>query len=222
MGRPRSPRGRARLTHERLAEAYPEAVCELDHRNPYELLVATILSAQATDVGVNKATPALFARFPDPWALAAVEPEHVEPYVSTIGLFRQKSKSLVGSARRLVEEHGGEVPGDMRDLVKLPGVGRKTANVIRSVALGLPGLPVDTHVTRLSGLLGLTAETDPVRIEEELNPMIPAAERGDFSLRMILHGRRVCIARRPRCEDCLLNDFCRARHLRLPPPLESP
>lgn len=208
MGRPRSPRGRARLTHERLAEAYPEAVCELDHRNPYELLVATILSAQATDVGVNKATPALFARFPDPWALAAVEPEHVEPYVSTIGLFRQKSKSLVGSARRLVEEHDGEVPGDMRDLVKLPGVGRKTANVIRSVALGLPGLPVDTHVTRLSGLLGLTAETDPVRIEEELNPMIPAAERGDFSLRMILHGRRVCIARRPRCEDCLLNDFC--------------
>ena len=208
MGRPRSPRGRARLTHQRLAEAYPEAVCELDHRNPYELLVATILSAQATDVGVNKATPALFARFPDPWALAAVEPEHVEPYVSTIGLFRQKSKSLVGSARRLVEEHGGEVPGAMRDLVKLPGVGRKTANVIRSVALGLPGLPVDTHVTRLSGLLGLTAETDPVRIEEELNPMIPAAERGDFSLRMILHGRRVCIARRPRCEDCLLNDFC--------------
>lgn len=208
MGRPRSPRGRARLTHERLAEAYPEAVCELDHRNPYELLVATILSAQATDVGVNKATPALFARFPDPWALAAVEPEHVEPYVSTIGLFRQKSKSLVGSARRLVEEHGGEVPGDMRDLVKLPGVGRKTANVIRSVALGLPGLPVDTHVTRLSGLLELTAETDPVRIEEELNPMIPAAERGDFSLRMILHGRRVCIARRPRCEDCILNDFC--------------
>ena len=208
MGRPRSPRGRARLTHERLAEAYPEAVCELDHRNPYELLVATILSAQATDVGVNKATPALFARFPDPWALAAVEPEHVEPYVSTIGLFRQKSKSLVGSARRLVEEHGGEVPGDMRDLVKLPGVGRKTANVIRSVALGLPGLPVDTHVTRLSGLLGLTDETDPVRIEEELNPMIPAAERGDFSLRMILHGRRVCIARRPRCEDCILNDFC--------------
>lgn len=208
MGRPRSPRGRARATHQRLAEAYPEAVCELDHSSPFELLVATILSAQATDVGVNKATPALFARFPDPWALAAVEPEHVEPYVSTIGLFRQKSKSLVGTARRLVEYHDGEVPGAMEDLVKLPGVGRKTANVIRSVALGLPGLPVDTHVTRLSNLLGLTAETDPVRIETELNPMIPAAERGDFSLRMILHGRRVCIARRPRCEDCVLNDFC--------------
>ena len=208
MGRPRSPRGRARVTHQRLAEIYPEAVCELDHSNPFELLVATILSAQATDVGVNKATPALFARFPDPWAMAAVEPEHVEPYVSTIGLFRQKSKSLVGTARRLVEEHDGEVPGAMEDLVKLPGVGRKTANVIRSVALGLPGLPVDTHVTRLSNLLGLTAETDPVRIEAELNPMIPAAERGDFSLRMILHGRRVCIARRPRCEDCILSDFC--------------
>ena len=208
MGRPRSPRGRARVTHQRLAEVYPEAVCELDHSSPFELLVATILSAQATDVGVNKATPALFARFPDPWALAAVEPEHVEPYVSTIGLFRQKSKSLVGTARRLVEYHDGEVPGAMEDLVKLPGVGRKTANVIRSVALGLPGLPVDTHVTRLSNLLGLTAETDPVRIEAELNPMIPAAERGDFSLRMILHGRRVCIARRPRCEDCILSDFC--------------
>ncbi len=208
MGRPRSPRGRARVTRERLAQAYPEAVCELDHSNPFELLMATILSAQATDVGVNKATPALFARFPDPWALAAVEPEHVEPYVSTIGLFRQKSKSLVGMARRLVEEHGGEVPGAMGDLVKLPGVGRKTANVIRSVGLGLPGLPVDTHVTRLSNLLGLTDSTDPVRIEQELNPMIPAAERGDFSLRMILHGRRVCIARRPRCEDCVLNDFC--------------
>lgn len=208
MGRPRSPRGRARVTHVRLAEVYPEAVCELDHSSPFELLMATILSAQATDVGVNKATPALFARFPDPWALAAVEPEHVEPYVSTIGLFRQKSKSLVGMARRLVEEHDGEVPGAMNDLVKLPGVGRKTANVIRSVALGLPGLPVDTHVTRLSNLLGLTAETDPVRIEADLNPMLPAAERGDFSLRMILHGRRVCIARRPRCEDCILNDFC--------------
>jgi endonuclease III len=208
MAGPRSSKGRARLTHQRLAEEYPDAVCELDHRNPYELLAATILSAQATDVGVNKATPALFARFPDPWALAEVEPEQVEPYVDSIGLFRQKSKSLVGMARRLVSEHDGEVPGAMADLVRLPGVGRKTANVVRSVALGLPGLPVDTHVTRLAGLLGLTTETDPVKIELELNPMIPAAERGDFSLRLILHGRRVCIARRPRCEECVLNDYC--------------
>lgn len=208
MGRPRSPKGRARLTHERLAEVYRDAVCELDHRDPYELLVATILSAQATDVGVNKATPALFARFPDPWALAAVDPDQVEPYVDSIGLFRQKSKSLVGMARRLVEHHDGVVPGAMSDLVALPGVGRKTANVVRSVALGLPGLPVDTHVTRLAGLIELTTETDPVKIEQELNPMIPASERGDFSLRLILHGRRTCIARRPNCEECVLNDFC--------------
>ena len=208
MARPRTPKGRARRTHERLTSEYPEAVCELDHRNAFELLVATILSAQATDVGVNKATPALFARFGDAEALAEVEPEEVQPYVSTIGLFRNKSRSLVGMARMLVDDYGGEVPGAMRDLVRLPGVGRKTANVIRSVALGLPGLPVDTHVNRLSNLLGLTSETDPVKIELELNPMVPAAERGDFSLRMILHGRRVCVARRPRCEDCVLNDFC--------------
>lgn len=208
MGRPRSPKGRARLTHQRLADVYPDAVCELDHGDAFELLAATILSAQATDVGVNKATPALFARFPDPWALAAVEPEQVEPYVDSIGLFRQKSKSLVGMARWLVDHHDGEVPGAMTDLVKLPGVGRKTANVVRSVALGLPGLPVDTHVTRLAGLLELTTETDPVKIEHQLNPMIPTAERGSFSLRLILHGRRVCIARRPDCEECALNDFC--------------
>ena len=191
-----------------MAQEYPEAVCELDFGSPFELLVATILAAQATDVGVNKATPALFARFGDAETLAEAEAEHVQPYVSTIGLFRNKSKNLVGMARMLVDEFSGEVPSKMSDLVRLPGVGRKTANVVRSVALGLPGLPVDTHVTRLSGLLGLTAETDPVKIEMELNPMIPAAERGDFSLRMILHGRRVCIARRPRCEDCVLNDFC--------------
>jgi endonuclease-3 len=208
MARPRTPKGRARRTHERLAQEYPDAECELDHRNPFELLAATILSAQATDAGVNKATPGLFARFPDPWALAAVEPGEVEPYIDTIGLFRQKAKSLVGMARMLVEEHDGEVPHAMKDLVRLPGVGRKTANVVRSVALGEPGLPVDTHVIRLSNLLGLTTETDPVKIEMELNPMIPAMERGVFSLRMILHGRRVCIARRPRCEDCVLHDFC--------------
>ncbi len=208
MAKPRSPNGRARVTHERLALEYPEATCELDHRNPFELLTATILSAQATDVGVNKATPGLFARFPDPWLLAEVEPEEVQPYVDTIGLFRQKSKSLVGMARMLVEHHDGQVPHSMKELVKLPGVGRKTANVVRSVALGEPGLPVDTHVTRLSHLLGLTDETDAVKIETALNPMVPASERGRFSLRLILHGRRVCVARRPQCDDCVLADFC--------------
>ncbi|MDE0065247.1 MAG: endonuclease III [Acidimicrobiaceae bacterium] len=213
MAKPRSPKGRARVANERLTLEYPDAECELDHRNAFELLVATILSAQATDVGVNKATPMLFARFPDPWALTEVDSSEVEPYVSTIGLFRQKSKSLVGMARILVEEYDGEVPSAMKDLVRLPGVGRKTANVVRSVALGQPGLPVDTHVTRLSNLLGITQETDPVKIELELNPMVPASQRGDFSLRMILHGRRVCIARRPRCEDCVLNDFCPSSRL---------
>ena len=213
MATPRSPRGRARVTNERLTVEYPDAECELDHRNAFELLVATILSAQATDVGVNKATPALFARFPDPWAFAEVEPSEVEPYVSTIGLFRQKSKSLVRMANILVDDYDGEVPSAMRDLVRLPGVGRKTANVVRSVAMGQPGLPVDTHVTRLSNLLGLTEQTDPVKIELELNPMVPASQRGEFSLRLILHGRRVCIARRPRCEDCVLNDFCPSSRL---------
>lgn len=213
MATPRSPRGRARVTNERLTVEYPDAECELDHRNAFELLVATILSAQATDVGVNKATPALFARFPDPWAFAEVEPSEVEPYVSTIGLFRQKSKSLVRMANILVDDYDGEVPSAMKDLVRLPGVGRKTANVVRSVALGQPGLPVDTHVTRLSNLLGLTQQSDPVKIELELNPMVPASQRGDFSLRLILHGRRVCIARRPRCEDCVLNDFCPSSRL---------
>ena len=208
MAKPRTPKGRAQRTNERLALEYPDAVCELDHRNAFELLAATILSAQATDVGVNKATPGLFARFPDPWSLAEAEPEDVEPYVDTIGLFRQKSKSLVGMARMLIDDYDGEVPSGMKDLVRLPGVGRKTANVVRSVALGKPGLPVDTHVIRLSNLLGITTETDPVKIELELNPMVPAMERGEFSLRMILHGRRVCIARRPQCEDCVLNDFC--------------
>jgi len=210
MAKPRSPKGRARVTHERLADEYPDAECELDHHSAFELLAATILSAQATDVGVNKATPGLFARFPDPWSLAEVEPEQVEPYVDTIGLFRQKSKSLVGMARILVDDHDGVVPHSMKELVRLPGVGRKTANVVRSVALGEPGLPVDTHVIRLSNLLGITTETDPVKIETELNPMVPASERGLFSLRMILHGRRVCIARRPRCEECVLSYFCPA------------
>ncbi|MCQ3805906.1 MAG: endonuclease III [Acidimicrobiaceae bacterium] len=213
MAKPRSPKGRAGVTNERLRLEYPDAQCELDHGDAFELLVATILSAQATDVGVNKATPALFARFPDPYALAEVEPSEVEPYVSTIGLFRQKSKSLVRMANILVDDYDGEVPSAMKDLVRLPGVGRKTANVVRSVAMGQPGLPVDTHVARLSNLLGLTRQTDPVKIERELNPMVPASQRGDFSLRLILHGRRVCIARRPQCEDCVLNDFCPSSRL---------
>ena len=207
MGRPRSPKGRARLAHRRLAEIY-EARCELDHRNPFELAVATILSAQCTDERVNQTTPAVFARFGDAEAMAGADPAQLEELIRPTGFFRNKTRSLLGMARTLVEDFDGEVPTRMEDLVTLPGVGRKTANVIRSVGFGLPGLPVDTHVTRLSHRLGLTAETDPVKIEIALDPMIPAAERGDFSLRMILHGRRVCVARRPRCAECVLNDFC--------------
>lgn len=208
MARPRTPKGRAARVNQLLAEEYPDAVCELDHRDAFQLLIATILSAQATDVGVNKVTPGLFARYPDAASLAEADVEEVEALISSLGLFRNKAKNIVACAQQLVERHDGAVPGAMADLVALAGVGRKTANVVRSVALGLPGLPVDTHVLRLSGLLALTEETDPVKVELELNPMVPAAERGEFSLRMILHGRRVCVARRPRCDDCVLADFC--------------
>ena len=208
MGRPRSPTGRARETLARLAEEYPEARCELDHENPYQLLVATILSAQCTDARVNMVTPAVFARYPEPEDLAVANPLELEELIHSTGFYRNKAKSLLGMANALVDRHGGEVPTAMKDLATLPGVGRKTANVVRSVAFDLPGLPVDTHVGRISRLLGLTTETDPVKVEYELNAMVPAAERGRFSLRLILHGRRVCIARRPRCEDCVLHDFC--------------
>lgn len=206
--RPRSPKGRARLADERLALEYPDAVCELDHTNAFELLTATILSAQSTDARVNMVTPDLFRRYPTPEDLAAADPEELEELIRSTGFFRSKAKSLIGMAQALVERYDGEVPGPMKDLVSLPGVGRKTANVVRSVALGLPGLPVDTHVLRLSKRLALTTETDPVKVEMELNPMVPAAERGDFSLRLILHGRRVCFARKPNCPGCVLSDFC--------------
>src|SRR5215471_4871249 len=211
MGRPRSPAGRAKETIRLLAEEYPgtaEELCELDHDGPFQLLCATILSAQTTDERVNLVTPTLFARYPTPAALAGADPSDVEEIIKTTGFYRNKTKSLIGMAQALVERFDGEVPHRLEDLVTLPGVGRKTGNVIRSVALDEPGLPVDTHVGRLSVRLGLTTETDPVKVEHELNGMIPAAERGKFSLRLILHGRRVCLARKPRCEDCVLNDFC--------------
>jgi len=208
MASPRTPKGRARVTDERLSDEYPDAHCELDHRNPYELLVATILSAQCTDARVNLVTPALFARFPDPAALAQADPAEVQELIRSTGFFNNKTRSLLGMAQALVERYDGEVPSAMADLTTIPGVGRKTANVVRSVAMDLPGLPVDTHVTRLSHRLGLTTETDAVKIEYALNPMIPAKRRGTFSLLLILHGRRVCVARKPRCGECVLADFC--------------
>jgi endonuclease-3 len=211
MTRPRSPKGRARETDLRLAVEYPGdavALCALQHRNPYELLTATILSAQTTDERVNMVTPALFERYPTPADLAGADITELEELIRSTGFYRNKARSLLGMADALVTRFGGEVPAKMADLVTIPGVGRKTANVVRSVALGEPGLPVDTHVGRLARLLGLTDETDPVKVELALNPLVPAAERGRFSLRMILHGRAVCVARRPRCEDCVLADFC--------------
>ena len=210
MGRPRSPKGRAAETHRRLADEYPEAVCELDHEDPFQLLAATILSAQCTDKRVNMVTPNLFAAYPNPEALAGAVLHELEEIVRSTGFYASKAKNLLGMAQRLVEVYDGVVPGEMDDLTSLPGVGRKTANVVRSVALDLPGLPVDTHVGRLSRRLGMTTETDPVKVEFELNPMVPASERGTFSLRLILHGRRVCPSRKPQCGGCVLQDFCPA------------
>src|SRR3954447_10415583 len=211
MAKPRTPKGRARETAARLAAEYPGTatdLCALQHDNPFQLLVATILSAQTTDERVNQVTPALFAAYPTAADLAAADPGKVEELIHPTGFFRAKTRSLIGMAAALEERFGGEVPSRMEDLVTLPGVGRKTANVVRSVAMGLPGLPVDTHVGRLSVRLGLTAETDPVKAELALNALVPAADGGVFSLRLILHGRRVCLSRKPRCEQCVLNDFC--------------
>jgi endonuclease-3 len=211
MARPRTPSGRARTTNERLAIEFPgsaQELCALDHSNPFQLLVATILSAQCTDARVNMTTPALFARYPDAVSLAGAGLTDVEELIRSTGFFRAKARSLVGMAEALTTRFGGTVPSRMEDLVTLPGVGRKTANVIRSVAFGLPGLPVDTHVQRLSRRLGLTEETDPVKVEMALNPMVPADQRGAFSLRLILHGRATCTARAPRCPTCVLADFC--------------
>jgi len=203
MGKPRSPKGRARETLARLQKEYPDVKCALDHKSAFELLVATILSAQCTDKRVNMVTPELFKRFPTPAALAEADPVEVETIIHSTGFYQAKTRNLLAMSQRLVEHHNGQVPSSHKELTGLAGVGRKTANVVRSVGLGLPGLPVDTHVTRLSRRLGLTEETDPVKIEFALNPMIPADLRGDFSLLLIDHGRQVCSARKPRCSDCL-------------------
>lgn len=216
MARPRTPAGRARETDERLQREYPGSakdLCELDFETPFQLLTATILSAQTTDVRVNAATPGLFAKFPDAPSLAAADPGVVEQLVQTTGFYRNKTKSIIGMARAVVDDFGGVLPHKMEDLVKLPGVGRKTANVLLSVAMDEPGLPVDTHVTRLSQRIGLTEQSDAVKIETDLCSMLKPAQWGGFSLRMILHGRRVCVARTPKCAECVLNDFCPSAQL---------
>jgi endonuclease-3 len=195
----------------RLAEEYPgdeRQLCALVHDGPFQLLVATILSAQTTDERVNMVTPAVFAAWPTPADLAAADPGVVEERIKSIGLFRSKARALVGMSAALEERFGGEVPAAMEDLVTLPGVGRKTANVVRSVGFGLPGLPVDTHVGRLARRLGLAEAQEPEKVEAALDALVPPAERGRLSLRLIQHGRRICLARRPRCPDCVLSDFC--------------
>ena len=193
----------------RLLAAYPDASCALDYRNAFELLCAPILSAQCTDVRVNLVTPTLFDRYPTPAALARAKPGDVEAIIKSTGFFRNKARSLIGMARALVAEHGGEVPRTMDELRLLPGVGRKTANVILGNAYGInAGITVDTHVTRLSRLLGLTRHDDPARIEHDLMPLFPRDHWALVSHLLIFHGRQVCIARRPRCADCVLNDLC--------------
>jgi endonuclease III len=205
---PRGAKARALQVVERLKTAYPDAHTELEHVDPFQLLVATILSAQTTDERVNMVTPALFARYPDAHSLAQAPLPDVEEIIKSTGFFRSKARAIVEMSQDLVARYGGQVPPRIEDLVTLRGVGRKTANVVLGVAFGVPGFAVDTHVTRLTLRLGLTRQTDPVKIEAEVTAMVPPPEWSDLSLRLILHGRRVCTARSPRCADCVLNDIC--------------
>ena len=178
------------------------------HDGPLQLLIATILSAQCTDERVNMVTPALFKKYRDARAFSEADPAELERMIQPTGFFRAKTRSIIGCTTALVERFQGEVPPRMEDLVTLPGVGRKTANVVLGVAFGLPGFAVDTHVTRLAGRLGLTRQKDPVKIEAEVTKMLPPEQWSDFGLRLILHGRQVCGARKPNCPQCVLNDFC--------------
>jgi endonuclease-3 len=206
---PAGPANRAALTLQRLKQTYPDAACALHHGNAFELLCATILSAQCTDARVNLVTPVLFARYPDPAALARARPTQLEDIIKSTGFFRNKAKSLIGMAQAVVAEHGGAVPRSMEQLRALPGVGRKTANVVLGNAYGInEGITVDTHVTRLSKRLALTRHDDPVKIEQDLMGLIPHEDWTLVSHLLIFHGRQVCIARRPRCWECVLADFC--------------
>ncbi|HEY7145069.1 MAG TPA: endonuclease III [Streptosporangiaceae bacterium] len=199
---------RARKMARILAETYPDAHCELNFESPYQLLVATVLSAQTTDVRVNLTTPALFAKYPAPEDLASANPEDIEEMLKPTGFFRAKTRSVMGLAAALRDRFGGEVPRTMAELDSLPGVGRKTANVVLGNAFGIPGITVDTHFARLSRRFGWTRDSDPVKIEQEVGSLIPKAEWTDLSQRLIWHGRRVCHARRPACGACTLAALC--------------
>jgi endonuclease III len=199
---------RARRTNRVLAETYPDAHCELDFSSPLQLLVATMLSAQTTDVRVNMVTPALFARFPTAADLAAADREELEKMIQSTGFFRAKANALITMGQALCERHDGEVPGRLADLVALPGVGRKTANVVLGNGFGVPGITVDTHFARLSRRFGWTSSTDPVQIEREVGGLIPKSEWTMLSHRLIWHGRRICHSRRPACGACPLARLC--------------
>ena len=202
----KSPKATRRII-DRLAEQHPNADTELHYRNPFELLVATILSAQSTDVRVNMVTPALFKKYPDARAFANATPADLEPIIRSTGFFNQKGKALIGTAQRLVADHGGEVPADMELLTKLPGVGRKTANVVLGHALGVPGLPVDRHVLRVSNRIGIAESDDPVTVEEQLCAALPKERWTLASDVQILHGRRICKPK-PLCDQCSVRDDC--------------
>ncbi len=200
---------RARLITRSLAAAYPVAVCALNHESPFQLLAATILSAQCTDERVNLVTPELFRRWPTPDALARAKQEDVESVIRSTGFFRAKATNLIGMARELVQRHQGELPRTIEELTSLPGVGRKTANVLLGTAFGIAsGVVVDTHVKRIANLLGLTTSGNPEQIERDLMALLPQSDWVNFSHRLIHHGRRVCIARRPKCEECPLLRHC--------------
>jgi endonuclease-3 len=192
----------------RLAKLYPDAKCALNHENPLQLLIATILSAQCTDVRVNLVTPALFARYPNAQAFAEADPSELETAIRSTGFFRNKARNIIACCRQILEKHGGQVPNTMEDLVHLPGVGRKTANVILGNAFDVPGITVDTHVLRLSHRMGLTKERDAHKVEQDLMTLIPKKEWTMFSHRMIFHGRQVCFARKPNCSGCILKEVC--------------
>jgi len=204
---PRGAKKRALLAVERLRDLYPAAT-ELAHEDPFQLVIATILSAQTTDRSVNLVTPELFKRYPSAADLAAADPSSVEALIKPTGFFRLKTRRIIDASRKIVELFAGEVPSNLDDLIKIPGIGRKTANVILGVGFNVPGFAVDTHVTRLTRLLGLVTTRDPVKIEHQVCAMVPKEEWTGLSLRLILHGRRICIARRPQCEECVMNDFC--------------
>lgn len=204
---PASPR-QARRLGRLLAQAYPDAETELDFRTPLELLVATVLSAQCTDERVNAVTPSLFARYPDAAAYAAADRQELEGLIASTGLFRSKAASIQGLAQAICERHGGDVPRTMEELIALPGVGRKTANVVLGNAFDVPGIAVDTHVGRLARRFGWTQETSPEKVERDLMALFPRSEWTDLSHRMILHGRRVCQARKPDCASCPLAELC--------------